>query len=64
MSRLIRAGAALALLAAGFVPGTFAAEAPVSNPLLAKWSGPYGGVPPFDKVEVAHFKPALEAAMA
>jgi peptidyl-dipeptidase Dcp len=35
-----------------------------ANPLLAGWSGPYGGVPPFDQVEVAHFQPALEAAMA
>jgi peptidyl-dipeptidase Dcp len=35
-----------------------------SNPLLAPWSGPYGGVPPFDKVKVSDFKPALEAAMA
>ena len=34
------------------------------NPLLAEWTGPYGGVPPFDKVEIALFKPALEAAMA
>src|SRR6185436_7889007 len=34
------------------------------NPLLAEWVGPYGGVPPFDKVQVALFKPALEAAMA
>ncbi|MBD0288503.1 MAG: M3 family peptidase, partial [Flavisolibacter sp.] len=34
------------------------------NPLLQKWTGPYGGVPPFDQVQVAHFKPALEAAMA
>ncbi len=42
---------------------TEAAEAP-ANPLLAKWDGPYGGVPPFDKVKVADFKPALEAAMA
>ncbi|MDX6290721.1 MAG: peptidyl-dipeptidase Dcp, partial [Blastocatellia bacterium] len=33
------------------------------NPLLASWAGPYGGVPPFDKVQVALFKPALEAAM-
>ncbi|HEY0321804.1 MAG TPA: M3 family metallopeptidase [Pyrinomonadaceae bacterium] len=33
------------------------------NPLLAKWVGLYGGIPPFDKVEVASFKPALEAAM-
>lgn len=34
------------------------------NPLLASWEGPYGGVPPFDRVQVALFKPALEAAMA
>jgi peptidyl-dipeptidase Dcp len=34
------------------------------NPLLGEWAGPYGGVPPFDKVQVALFKPALEAAMA
>jgi peptidyl-dipeptidase Dcp len=34
------------------------------NPLLAEWAGPYGGVPPFDRVRVEHFKPALEAAMA
>lgn len=34
------------------------------NPLLAKWEGPYGGVPPFDHVQVADFKPALEAGIA
>ena len=34
------------------------------NPLLAEWEGPYGGVPPFDKVQIPLFKPALEAAMA
>jgi peptidyl-dipeptidase Dcp len=34
------------------------------NPLLADWEGPYGGVPPFDRVQVPLFKPALEAAMA
>jgi peptidyl-dipeptidase Dcp len=35
-----------------------------SNPLLAPWTGPGAGVPPFDKVEVGQFQPALEAAMA
>lgn len=43
-----------------------AAEASVQasqNPLLARWEGPYGGTPPFDRVQVAQFKPALEAAM-
>ena len=34
------------------------------NPLLQPWTGPYGGVPPFDKIRVEHFRPALEAAMA
>ena len=36
----------------------------VSNPLLAPWTGPFGGVPPFDVVRVEHFEPALEAGMA
>jgi peptidyl-dipeptidase Dcp len=35
-----------------------------ANPLLADWTAPYGGVPPFDQVKVEDFKPALEAAMA
>ncbi len=34
------------------------------NPLLEPWTGPYGGVPPFDKVRVEQFGPALEYAMA
>jgi peptidyl-dipeptidase Dcp len=34
------------------------------NPLSTKWKGAFGGVPPFDQVRVADFKPALEAAMA
>ncbi len=34
------------------------------NPLLAKWEGPYGGVPPFDRVQIPLFKPGLEAGMA
>jgi peptidyl-dipeptidase Dcp len=32
--------------------------------LLAPWSGPYGGVPPFDKARVQDFEAALEAGMA
>ncbi|MEM7479640.1 MAG: M3 family metallopeptidase [Acidobacteriota bacterium] len=34
------------------------------NPLLQEWSGPYGGVPAFDRVEIADFEPAIEVAMA
>ncbi len=51
-------GAALVLVAAA---GPAAAQ---QNPLLAEWTGPHGGVPPFDQVRVEHFEPALEAAMA
>ncbi len=39
------------------------AAEPDANPLLAAWTGPAGGVPPFDRVRVADFEPALEAAM-
>jgi peptidyl-dipeptidase Dcp len=28
-----------------------------NNPLLAKWEGPYGGVPPFDRVQIPLFRP-------
>jgi peptidyl-dipeptidase Dcp len=59
MTRALIAGAGLAALITGG-----ALEATVPNPLLAPWSGPYGGVPPFEKVRVADFEPALEAAMA
>ena len=34
------------------------------NPLLEKWSGPHGGVPPLDRVKVEHFEPALERSIA
>ena len=37
--------------------------AATKNPLMTEWKGPYGGVPPFDKVRVSDFKPALETAM-
>ena len=38
--------------------------AETSNPLLAPWTGPYGGVPPFDRASVELLGPAMEAAMA
>jgi len=77
-SSLITRTGALALVATAAacatVPNdteTAPATAPVAataatggNPLLAAWSGPHGGIPPFDRVEVAQFKPALEAGMA
>ncbi|MEO7979039.1 M3 family metallopeptidase [Flavobacterium sp.] len=30
------------------------------NPLLKKWTGPYGGVPAFNEYRVSDFKPAIE----
>ncbi|HKN83733.1 MAG TPA: M3 family metallopeptidase [Pyrinomonadaceae bacterium] len=50
----------LVLLVAGAIINAMTED----NPLLAKWEGPYGGVPPFDRVQIPLFKPALEAAMA
>jgi peptidyl-dipeptidase Dcp len=45
-------------------PATTMAPAATGNALLAPWTGPHGGVPPFDEVRVEDFQPALEAAMA
>jgi len=55
----------LVLVAAAVLSAWMTASAtPAStNPLLEPWSGPYGGVPPFDRVRVEDFEPALEAGM-
>ncbi len=37
---------------------------PASNVFLAKWEGPRGGFPAFDRMDLAQLKPALEAGMA
>jgi peptidyl-dipeptidase Dcp len=34
---------------------------PSVNALMAKWNGDFA-MPPFEKIEARHFKPALEAA--
>ena len=41
-----------------------AVQAPATNPLIAPWTGPYGGVPPWDKVKPELFPAAFEAALA
>ncbi|MDQ1156733.1 peptidyl-dipeptidase Dcp [Sphingomonas sp. SORGH_AS 950] len=41
-----------------------AAQAPATNPLLSPWTGPYGGVPPWDKVKPELFPAAFQAALA
>ena len=62
MHRRTFLAASSALAAAALVPATSLAAD--DNPLLAPWTGPHGGVPPFDRVRVADFVPATEAAMA
>jgi peptidyl-dipeptidase Dcp len=34
------------------------------NPLLAPWTGPFGGVPPFGRFDLSDLEPALDRAMA
>ena len=62
------AGVAAAAILAGAVTASAAdmknSPATAANPLLAPWSGPYSGVPPFDKTRPEHLAPALEASMA
>jgi len=36
----------------------------LDNVLLTDWTGPFGGVPAFDRMELDALKPALESGMA
>jgi peptidyl-dipeptidase Dcp len=61
--------ALVAVVAASGCSRTPQAEQPAQfadqeNVLLAPWTGPYGGVPAFDRMELDQLEPALEAAMA
>src|SRR5207249_2264889 len=60
----ILAAAVAAVLVTPYLAGMPALAAAPENPLLSTWSGPYGGVPPFDRIKVGHFKPAIETAIA
>ena len=66
--KIIRFAALFAAAVTLFMTNTnspsIAANETAVNPLLSKWGGPFGGIPPFDKVKIADFKPALESAMA
>ena len=62
MDRRTFLAASSALAAASTLPTSLLAA--TGNPVADPWTGPFGGVPAFDKVKVADFKPALEAAMA
>jgi peptidyl-dipeptidase Dcp len=59
------AGAALFVFRGG-QRRAFAAGSPAvttTDPLLAPWTGPHGGYPPFDKIRSSDIKPALYKAM-
>ncbi len=46
------------------MPSAASAET-AANPLLVNWwNGPHSGVPPFDKVQIRDFQPALESGIA
>ena len=69
--RLTLFAACAVLLATGCAgPAEMPTEAPdtmptdLSNPLLAEWTGPYGGVPAFGAMALEDLEPALEAGMA
>jgi peptidyl-dipeptidase Dcp len=57
-------------MAAGWPKADLAAAAAsagvetASNVFTADWTGPYGGVPAFDRMDLAQLKPALEAGVA
>lgn len=60
MHEKLKKGAnALVLLTAPLL----ASAASAANPLVESWTGPFGGVPPFDQVQVAWFQPAFDTAM-
>ncbi|MDF2901900.1 MAG: peptidase, partial [Phenylobacterium sp.] len=62
MKRRTFLAASGALVAAATLPISALAQAGASA-MTAEWTGPYGGVPAFDKVRTADFVPALSAAM-
>jgi peptidyl-dipeptidase Dcp len=59
--RRILCGAAGALML--MTPMTLTANNQASHPLVEAWSGPQGGVPPFDRATVSEFAPAFAIAM-
>ncbi len=63
-NRLVLAVIAASLATACMVATEKTKTTSTTNPLLPKWSGPHGGVPPLDAVRIEHFKPALEVSMA
>jgi peptidyl-dipeptidase Dcp len=62
--RLLLAGSCLLLLGQAGADAAPRKPAAMKNPLLQRWTGPHGGVPPWDKVKPELFSPAFDAAIA
>ena len=62
MQRRTFLAASSAMAAVSLAP--IGARAQAADILTRPWTGPYGGVPPFDRVKVADFRAAWDAAMA
>jgi len=58
------AAIALVLVTACAGPSSDGPGSADGSVLLAEWTGPYGGVPAFDRMDVAALRPAMEAGMA
>ena len=63
MQRRTFLAASGALAAASALPAAAFAQAGAASAVTAAWTGPYGGVPAFDKVKVADFPAAFDLAM-
>jgi peptidyl-dipeptidase Dcp len=69
MNKGMKKWSLIALLLSGVtMPATLEAKtvmkaAPKASPILDPWTGPYDGVPPWDKVKPADFPAAFDAAM-
>ena len=63
MKRSLLAATAATAVLYGVLSFAKGPEATMTEPLLAPYAGPYGGVPAFDKIKTADFKPAVLKAM-
>ena len=64
MLTILILSAALALTAITLQSPAAGGTPPSANPLIRPWSGPYGGVPPWDLAKPELFPGAFEAALA
>jgi len=66
LQRLAALAAVVLLVACGAQTADTGGDSVASgdNVLLAEWTGPYGGTPAFDAMDLAALKPALETGMA